>query len=653
MSTQSSTSSTTSSAAGKPYFPALDGIRALAVIAVVLYHLGGTLMPGGFLGVTVFFVISGYIITTLLLHEYASTERIDLKAFWVRRIRRLLPAVLALIAGTAALCTVFNHVMLTKMRPDIIPSVFFVNNWWQIAHNVSYFSALGDPSPLTHFWSLAIEEQFYLVWPVVLLVLMGTRMRKRTVRRGVLLAAAASAIAMVVLYNPAQDPSRLYYGTDTRAFSLLLGVWLAFIPRSQMTPRHLMNFLFPKRFAKQPARDPNVPARSLDLIGGVGLIGLMALFFLSNGYTSFQYRGGMLLCSLFTLMLIAAAVQPTGFFERILAVKPLVWIGKRSYSIYLWHYPLLLLMNPASDLTQDPWWQTLTQLAIVLAAAELSYRFVETPFRHGLVGKAIAQRREGNTIAHILRPHALGLVCATAVVALAGAGVALVPDTSAISQEGADIINANKEDEKPQAAADAALADVSVADGAYDVLMIGDSVSLRTVPVFEQTFPYGHIDAAKNRQFTTGMDLLDGYLANNQVGNVVVMALGTNGVVSTQQLDALVQKLGEKRRIVLVNTRSPQPWVEPTNKAMSECASKHDNVRVIDWHGLSEGKDDLFDGDGTHLSTKGAEYYIGLIQDAVSDALPCHDFGPVTTQAHDATAKIIDAANDALTRSLA
>lgn len=219
------------------YIPALDGLRTLAVVAVVLYHLNLTWAQGGLLGVTIFFVLSGYLITRLLLNEVAKTGRIDLKSFWIRRIRRLFPAVVTVVVVTCALCTIFNHVMLTKMRPDILPSLLFFNNWWQIAQDVSYFNALGDPSPLTHFWSLAIEEQFYLVWPPLLLAMVSMHMSKPSTRRVVLGLAAVSAIAMMVLYNPAADPSRVYYGTDTRVFSLLLGAWMAFIPDRDLGAR--------------------------------------------------------------------------------------------------------------------------------------------------------------------------------------------------------------------------------------------------------------------------------------------------------------------------------------------------------------------------------------------------------------------------------
>lgn len=231
------------------YIPALDGLRTLAVVAVVLYHLNLTWAQGGLLGVTIFFVLSGYLITRLLLNEVAKTGRIDLKSFWIRRIRRLVPAVVTVVFVTCALCTIFNHVMLTKMRPDILPSLLFFNNWWQIAQNVSYFNALGDPSPLTHFWSLAIEEQFYLIWPPLLFAMVSMHVSKPNTRRVVLGLAAVSALAMMVLYNPAADPSRVYYGTDTRVFSLLLGAWMAFIPDRDLAPVRLARRLGLNRLA--------------------------------------------------------------------------------------------------------------------------------------------------------------------------------------------------------------------------------------------------------------------------------------------------------------------------------------------------------------------------------------------------------------------
>lgn len=635
------------------YIPALDGIRTLAVAAVVLYHLGLGWMQGGLQGVTMFFVLSGYLITHLLIVEYDGTGRIDLKDFWIRRARRLMPAVLIVIVATIILCALFNHVMLTKMRPDIIPSIFFFNNWWQIIRNVSYFDALGDPSPLTHFWSLAIEEQFYLIWPLMLIAAWKLGARSKAVRRCALALAAVSALAMALMYNPGVDPSRVYYGTDTRVFSLLIGAWLACIPpramRLERPVRHLRRFLetrtgghahagtphptYRSATHTEHARAPRSTARYIDAVGAVAFICLMLIVLFTNGYTAFQYQGGTLLVSLLTAALIAACVQPDSLLARIFSIKPLVWLGKRSYGIYLWHYPLLLLMNPVSDISAKPWWAYVAQVVIVVVAAELSYRFIETPFRHGLVGRALAQIKGGTAPAAYLRAHMAPIAAGAMVLVVALGAVALVPDTSALSAEGAALLEKDPDDAQADGQGSDATApandvpvasDSSVSQAAYDIVMIGDSVSVRIVPDFEEKFPHGYIDAAKNRQFSAGIDIYRNLVDQNLAGGILVFALGTNGPMTDGQIDTLMDIAGTDRTVAFITTRSPQPWVGATNDTLRRAADRYDNVRIIDWYGYSEGRNDLFDGDGTHLNGQGAAEYVDLVYAAVEDVLPVH-----------------------------
>lgn len=596
------------------YIPALDGLRALAVLAVIAYHMHLPWAPGGLLGVTMFFVLSGYLITSLLLIEHDKTRTIDLRQFWLRRARRLVPAIVFVIACTIVLCTVFNHALLTKMRGDIAPSLLFFNNWWQIFHNVSYFDALGAPSPLAHFWSLAIEEQFYLVWPIVLLTLLKLGAKRPALRNITLIAAGLSAIEMVLLFSPTADPSRVYYGTDTRAFSLLIGAYLAFV-----WPAHKLG-------ARRGIRLTKRARTLLDAIGGLALVGLVLMVALSNGFSPFLYNGGLVLCSVLTAIVIAVMVHPASVVGRIAGCAPLVWIGRRSYGIYLWHYPLLLLMNP-DPRVETPWWLYLVQLAVVFACAAFSYRFIENPIRHGSLARLMKHVKEGAvSLPRWLGAHALGALGALVVIAVAVGGLVFVPPTSAL--EGGDLLKQAEEQQKQEAPAQpeppSAAGQQPAEKPKLDVLMIGDSVSVRAVPYFNKTFPHGTIDAAVNRQLYNGQEVYDSYKAKDVVGNLVVIALGTNGVAAQDQLDALIADIGADKQIWLVNTRSPRDWVQATNDELADAAKRYANVHLIDWYAASEGRGDLFDGDGTHLTDEGAQVYVNLIHTALANQLPQH-----------------------------
>lgn len=591
------------------YIPALDGLRAFAVLAVIAYHLGMQWAPGGLLGVTVFFVLSGYLITSLLLIEWDNTDTINLPQFWLRRVRRLMPAIVLVIVCTAALCTLLDHSLLTKLREDMWAALLWVTNWWYIFQDVSYFDALGAPSPLTHFWSLAIEEQFYLVWPVVLLVAHKMGAKRTTMRNATLAVALLSALEMALLYNPLDDPSRVYYGTDTRAFSLLIGAWLAFV-----WPSHLLGAQKGVHLTKQVRT-------VLDGVGIVALVALLGLIVFVDGFSPFLYRGGILLASILTAIVIAVMVHPASLLGRIAGAKPLVWIGLRSYGIYLWHFPLFLLMNPRNFTGETPWWMYLVQVAVVFACAAFSYRFVENPLRKGAIGTFVKGVREHTIdLRDWMTRHALLYGAGALVTAVAVVGLIVVPPTSAIGA--ADLLKDEQAhtSQMPELPVD----DTAAEQPKLDVLMIGDSVSVRAIPQFEEAFPYGALDAAVNRQLYAGRETFDFYDDQNIVGGVVVFALGTNGAASDEQLDELIAAAGPDRQVFFVNTRSPQSWVGQTNGAMFDAADRYENVHVIDWYTASADHDEYFDGDGTHLTEEGAQAYIGLIHDAVEPLLPEH-----------------------------
>ena len=603
------------------YIPSLDGLRAFAVLSVIAYHMGFNWAQGGLLGVTVFFVLSGYLITGLLIAEYRESHTIDLPNFWLRRIRRLVPAIVFVVLGVGLLCVIFNHGLLTKMRPDIPSSLFFYSNWWQIFHNISYFQAIGSPSPLQHFWSLAIEEQFYLIWPVLLLFLFKLGVKSKPLRRGILIAAAVSVVEMALLYSPDVDPSRVYYGTDTRAFSLLIGAWLAFVwPASSLT----------EESGRALPRETRI---AFDGAGIAALVGLMLMVAFANGFSPFLYRGGILLCSVLTAVVIAVIVHPISVLARGLACKPLVWIGKRSYGMYLWHYPILLLMTNRNTTSATPLWWNALELAIIVGISAFSYKFIENPVRHGALEDWVRNVRAGKiNLQTYVQNHVAPVACGTALVLVSVIGMAVVPDVDGIGGMAQLQEAAAQQEDSPHVDEVTSAANTEV----YDVTLIGDSVTVRIVPDFEQVFPLGLIDSAVNRQFSEGLFVFDQYRDAGCIGGTVVFALGTNGVVTAEQLNQMVADVGSDKDIYLVTTRSPQDWVETTNNALANTAAKYDNVYLIDWYTYSANHDDWFDGDGTHLSQNGAAIYTEMIRAALNYTTPvvevaASDEGELTT----------------------
>ena len=589
------------------YIPALDGLRSFAVLAVIFYHMGFSWAIGGLLGVTMFFVLSGYLITGLLIVEFRTTKSIDLPNFWLRRVRRLVPAIITVIVVVAILCTIFNHVLLTKMRPDVIPSLFFFSNWWQIFHNVSYFEAIGSPSPLQHFWSLAIEEQFYLIWPPLLLILFKTGIDETPLRRGVLVLAAISTLLMAFMYNPETDPSRVYYGTDTRAFSLLIGSWLAFVwPAGTLTEKSGGSLTTSSRLL-------------FDGVGAIALIGVLAMCAFMEGYSPWLYRGGIFLCSVLTAIVIAVIAHPVSMLGRFMSLPPLVWIGKRSYGMYLWHYPILLLMtNPNATTDPHPLW-LLLELALIIGVSALSYTFIENPIRHGAIGEWLHDVRSGAIdVRDFFYSHRVPAIAGALAVLVAIGGLTLVPDVQGINNMEA-LQQASEETQKQLEEA----RNAEKATRVYDVLLIGDSVSVRTIPFFQQTFPNGLIDSAISRQLSEAIDIYSAYEKQGAVNSdtILVFALGTNGPITSDTMESLISAAGN-HTIYFVNNRAPEDYTDANNAVIYSAAENHSNVHLIDWSTLSSGHDDWFDGDGTHLTESAAQTYVEMIRDSIGYTTP-------------------------------
>ncbi|MDQ8738220.1 acyltransferase family protein [Paenibacillus sp. LHD-38] len=356
------------------YMPGLDGLRAIAVLAVIAYHLNLKAVPGGLLGVSMFFVLSGYLITDILLKQLGQRKSIDLKTFFIRRARRLLPAMFLMIAFVSLWLMISDADRLFSLKGDIGSALLYISNWWLIFHEVSYFESFGPESPFGHLWSLAVEEQFYLVWPLVLIAVIRFVPKRGMLALWTLAAAAISAGAMALLYQPGMDPSRVYYGTDTRAFALLIGAALAVVWPSW------------KLSASVSVRGRLL----LDTVGTAGLIIILFMIGQTGEYDASLYRGGMVLLAIATAAVVAATAHPASKLAQLIGSKFLAWIGVRSYGIYLYHYPIIVLTTPTAEIGELQPVRALIQVALTFVLAELSWRFVEEPIRHGALGKLFA-----------------------------------------------------------------------------------------------------------------------------------------------------------------------------------------------------------------------------------------------------------------------
>ena len=651
------------------YVPAIDGLRAFAVLAVIFYHMKLNWAPGGLAGVTVFFVISGYLISGLLIAEHDNIGRISFARFWMRRVRRIIPAVLLAIAGTVVLCALANPTLLDKARPDIVPSLLFYNNWWQIVRDLSYFQAASAPSPLTHYWSLAIEEQFYIVWPLVLAVLLRSKMGRRPLACLVGMLALASAIEMAALFDPHSDPSRIYYGTDTRAMSLLLGATLALIwPSSAFGARYGGKGERPKmrrlgsgrvlvredllvdasNHAAEPLRKYG---GALDIAGTIALVGLVAIVVFTNGFTAFPYLGGIALTSVLSAALIAAAVVPGSRIARLLQAAPLVWIGKRSYGMYLWHYPIILVTSTQIMPSNTPWWVHLAQLGAIFVVSDLSYRFVEDPIRKGAVGSWLAGRRQGAhspqrtslkpmltiaVAAAVFAGAAIGLATVappetqptnTAVSALTAKAIPQVRSAKAAEQRRLEAELAKKRKQEHEKAVKNAYQELVEVEHLnkegktlFEPLLMGDSVAAGAIEEFYKAFPHGCIDAVVNRNIWENP--YAAYAEAGQVGTYVIFCLGTNNAATDEQADEMIEQVAADKKVILVNTRSPREWVAATNDALARAAERHSNViAVIDWYSESQDHPEYFWDDGIHLRPEGAKAYIDLVKRTIRNSI--------------------------------
>ncbi len=618
------------------------------MLAIVVYHANVKWLPGGFLGVTSFLMLSGYLITSGLLRELHTTGSIDVLGFYRRRLKRLFPLMVCVVAATAILCAILAPQLLAKMRLDAAPALLFVQNWWYIFRQQSYFEASGLPSPITHMWFLSVIVQFYLVWPLVMLAFSRVVPNHGVQRRLVAGFAIASAVVAVILYDPAGDPSRVYYGTDARLAEILVGAWLAYAWPADGTTR-----------IKQAVCDSIDAAGGIitsDLVGLAALVGLGVLCRVLNGYSTMLYRGGLLGVAILTAIVTAAVTRKRSIIGRLLGLPPLVSIAKRSFGIYLWHYPLLLVMNPATRTTALPWWGWLLEAVAIAVATEVSYRLVEQRaghlFRLGATPAAQGGhgRRESRGYLSLPLATAYLLPCLVAT-ALLVVGPFWYEDGAALQMQNTSERPAprdNMQQDQPTQSISATEAEaaqhrsprevvtaaaerlhqrtmykdyyVDWETGTTDapVILVGDSVPAGAVDQFYAVFPNGYIDAVVGRQL---YDADDVYLEDRAYGydlDIVVFSSGDNGVATEEDVLNLISATGG-RRTFLVTTRVPLPLQDMNNALFWDIASRYDNVEVIDWYSMSAGHDEYFWDDGTHLRPEGAEAYVAMLRDAICE----------------------------------
>ena len=639
------------------YITGLDGIRAIAVIMVLAYHLKLALFKSGFLGVTVFFVLSGYLITGILISEVEEEGTIDLKNFWLRRIRRLVPAVMSMAVVIIFVSAVVNRVIFTKGCKDFLASVLGFNNWWQIFNKVSYFEAAGVPSPFTHCWSLAIETQFYLIYPLILLgtyKLVKSRGEGRA-KRGLLFAgvtlllALISVILMIVLFDPQQDASRVYYGTDTRAFSLLFGALLAILWEYRMVPRRLS-------------------ASANMVLGSVSFAVLLVMTIAINGSSNFWYRGGQFFGTILTVLMVYAVSGRKTWLSRFLSNPVLKWIGDRSYSIYLWHYPIILLISKG---IKASWWITLIEIVLSVVLAELSYRFIETPIRHGIIGKYLnilrsrpKSRQEKKRQIQVAR-RSLKVMAGTFVLTVSlilcmifvpkknaldtlQKREAKAKETGKMTEEQLAKQKANGS-ESDDIICTADLTDDEILEG-LNLLLIGDSIAVDVTDDFYEMFPNSVSDTKIGRITSLGKKVLDSYIDEKKwEGEGVIFASLSNSPINGE-LEDIREKIGKDMPLFLTTVRIPHDtFEEESNSKIKKFVEEKDHTYLIDWYAASEGHDEYFDADDTHLLSAGAKAYANCIKEAVLDAYKKENIEIPKSRLVSSTDTSTDSSNDSST----
>ncbi len=594
----------------------LDGLRAFAVLVVLGFHLWPLTLPGGFLGVDVFFVISGFLITTLLVRERSSKGRINLPAFWIRRARRLIPALLLVVTASVAVAWVVNRELLVNIQRQVVGALTFSTNWIEIWAGSDYFNESAQALFVT-FWSLAVEEQFYMFWPLLLVGLL-TVISSRVLRTVLAISAATiSALLMAWLYD-SNSATRVYYGTDTHSFGLMIGVALAFAfsGSKKLESNRFWQMLRP-------------------WIGVIAIIGLTALVIVVDSAAPSTYRGGIVIASLFSALAVATLPGKQTFFTRICKVGALAWVGERSYGIYLWHWPVLLIVSSALSATHDPafgpgWTTILAVLVLTFGLSEMSFRWMENPIRENGFLKTWESVRTSFRPPRRLLYWKPGVAATVAAVLITAAciGIFTAPEKSqaqlsvesgeqAIAAQNAQNTLGPPKSEAAQNESDLAWPKDQPSPSGDYILGMGDSVMSGAAPALFARFPGMYIDAKPIRQWRDATAIVQQMIDKGTMRNVVVLNYGTNAGFKEEQseeaLRAILNLLGPKRRVVLINVVGVSYWVPATNERLRTISAEYPNTIVADWNAVVQEMPGLLHRDRTHPNDNGCVVYADLI----------------------------------------
>jgi peptidoglycan/LPS O-acetylase OafA/YrhL len=572
---------------GIQYIPAIDGLRALAVIAVMFYHLGFSWIPGGFLGVDLFFVISGYVITRLLLDSIAQSGGLDLRGFYLARARRLLPALLFTVITTTIAIGIWAPDTIKRFITDMPFALTGTMNWWLVAREQDYFESIGRPPLLQHTWSLAVEAQFYLVWPLILYFILK-KLGKNRIPFAALTIAAASGVTLLIVSlsldaSNSSDVSHIYFGTDTHSIGLFLGAALAvsWIPQNFTTTltKQAQNFI--------------------DGVGVFGFIGILATFLFIDESDPTLYKIAFPLAAIFGAAIIMSVVHPASRFAPLLENPVLLWIGQRSYAIYLWHWIIFQVTRPTVDLAGQTWALYSLRILIVFALADISLRYVEIPIRRGAIKywlKGLKYRTKKE------RSRQTRFFFSIFIVVLALSSVVSVRAISIGNEQRAAIEQS------------VGASEVSVPNPSSEgIWLTGDSVILGIRTSLNEVTPVSLINARIGRQAPELLDVMkrDKKTAGD---SPVIFNLGNNGLLQEAVVREIFELVKSQSSIIVVNTAVPRPWRDSNNSLLSQVASQYSNVRLIDWNSISEGRPEYFAPDGVHLVPAGVAAYVSEIK---------------------------------------